>query len=157
MTRTTGWLTLALALLARQAAGQERVNEHWALDPNGAIRITCPFGKIRVRGWDAETLAVTGRLERGAGRLSATGDAHVRTIEATGPADLEVHVPRALTVRVTTTGADIDVVGVDGTLDLTSVAGAIHAEGTPEDVAGEAMNGRVGLARGARRARAKTL
>src|SRR5437867_5471519 len=103
MTRTTGWLTLALALLARQAAGQERVDEHWALDPNGAVRITCPFGKIRVRGWDAETLAVNGQLERGAGRLSATGDAHVRTIEATGPADLEVHVPRALTVWVTTT------------------------------------------------------
>src|SRR5439155_12782678 len=85
MTRTTGWLTLAITLLARQAPGQERVDEHWALDPNGAVRITCPFGKIRVRGWDAETLAVTGRLERGAGRLSATGDAHVRTIEATGP------------------------------------------------------------------------
>jgi len=157
MTRTTGWLTLAIALLARQAAGQERVDELWALDPNGAVRITCPFGKIRVRGWDAETLAVTGRLERGAGRLSATGDAHVRTIEATGPADLEVHVPRALTVWVTTTGADIDVVGVDGKLDLTSVAGAIHVVGTPQDVTAETMNGSVELAGGTGRARVKTV
>src|SRR6266480_7999981 len=157
MTRTTGWLTLAIALLARQAAGQERVDELWALDPNGAVRITCPFGKIRVRGWDAETLAVTGRLERGAGRLSATGDAHVRTIEATGPADLEVHVPRALTVWVTTTGADIVVVGVDGKLDLTSVAGAIHVVGTPQDVTAETMNGSVELAGGTGRARVKTV
>src|SRR5881398_1989284 len=157
MTRTTGWLTLAIALLARQAAGQEPVAEHWALDPNGAVRITCPFGKIRVRGWDAETLAVTGRLERGAGRLSATGDAHVRTIEATGPADLEVHVPRALTVWVTTTGADIDVIGVDGKLDLTSVGGAIHVVGTPQDVTAETMNGSVELAGGTGRARVKTV
>src|SRR5437763_15436952 len=124
MTRTPGWLTLAIALLARQAAGQEPVAEHWALDPNGAVRITCPFGKIRVRGWDAETLAVTGRPERGAGRLSATGDAHGRTIEATGPADLEVHGPRARTVWVTTTGAGIGVGGVDGTRGRTSVGGA---------------------------------
>src|SRR5438093_1395874 len=157
MSGTTGWLTLAIALLGRQAVGQERVDEHWALDPNGAIRITCPFGKIRVRGWDAETLAVTGQLERGAGRLSATGDAHVRTIEATGPADLEVHVPRALTVWVTTTGADIDVVGVDGKLDLTSVAGAIHVVGTPQDVTAETMNGSVELAGGTGRARVKTV
>src|SRR5438093_4110768 len=157
MSGTTGWLTLAIALLGRQAVGQERVDEHWALDPNGAIRITCPFGKIRVRGWDAETLAVTGRAERGAGRLSATGDAHVRTIEATGPADLEVHVPRALTVWVTTTGADIDVVGVDGKLDLTSVGGAIHVVGTPQDVTAETMNGNVELAGGTGRARVKTV
>src|SRR2546428_6441778 len=157
MTRTIGWLALAIALVAGQAAGQGRVDEHWALDPNGTVRITCPFGKIRVRGWDAETLAVTGRLERGAGRLSATGDAHVRTIEATGPAELEVHVPRALTVWVTTTGADIDVLGVDGKLDLTSVAGAIHVVGTPQDVTAETMNGSVELAGGTGRARVKTV
>src|SRR3989475_5843073 len=157
MTRTIGWLALAIALVAGQAEGQGRVDEHWALDPNGTVRITCPFGRIRVRGWDAETLAVTGRLERGAGRLSATGDAHVRTIEATGPADLDVHVPRALTVWVTTTGADIDVLGVDGKLDLTSVAGAIHVVGTPQDVTAETMNGSVELAGGTGRARVKTV
>src|SRR5881396_263262 len=157
MTRTTGWLTLALALLARRAAGQEPVAEHWALDPNGAVRITCPFWKIRVRGWDAETLAVTARLERGAGRFSATGDAQVRTMEVTGSAELEVRVPRAVTVWVTTTGAGIDVVGVDGTLDLTSVGGAIHVVGTPQDVTAETMNGSVELAGGTGRARVKTV
>src|SRR2546427_2281834 len=157
MTRTIGWLALAIALVAGQAEGQGRVDEHWALDPNGTVRITCPFGRIRVRGWDAETLAVTGRLERGAGRLSATGDAHVRTIEATGPADLDVHVPRALTVWVTTTGADIDVLGVDGKLDLTSVAGVIQVVGTPQDVTAETMNGSVELAGGTGRARVKTV
>src|SRR5439155_1666563 len=110
-----------------------------------------------VPGCDGETRAVTGRVERGAGRMSATGDAHVRAIEATGPADLEVHVPRALTVWVTTTGADIDVVGVDGKLDLTSVAGAIHVVGTPQDVTAETMNGSVELAGGTGRARVKTV
>src|SRR5439155_486687 len=74
-----------------------------------------------------------------------------------GPADLEVHVPRALTVWVTTTGADIDVVGVDGKLDLTSVGGAIHVVGTPQDVTAETMNGSVELAGGTGRARVKTV
>src|SRR5438093_3226253 len=157
MSGTTGWLTLAIALVARQAAGQGRVDEHWPLDHGGSVRITCPFGKIQVRGWDAETLAVTARLERGAGRFSATGDAHVRTMEVAGSAELEVHVPRAVTVWVTTTGAGIDVVGVDGTLDLTSVGGAIHVVGTPQDVTAETMNGSVELAGGTGRARVKTV
>src|SRR5207237_5952436 len=60
-------------------------------------------------------------------------------------------------VWVTTTGADIDAVGVDGKLDLTSVGGAIHVVGTPQDVTAETMNGSVELAGGTGRARVKTV
>ena len=63
MVRTGTWLTVALALLGRQATGQARVDERWPLDPGGSVRIVSPFGRIRVLGWDADSVAVSGRLD----------------------------------------------------------------------------------------------
>src|SRR3989475_9224759 len=110
MVRTGTWLTVALALLGRQATGQARVDERWPLDPGGSVRIVSPFGKIRVFGWDADSLAVSARLDRHAGRFSAAGDAHVRKlgIDIAGSAvdvakagpELDVRVPRGATVWV---------------------------------------------------------
>src|SRR5207253_1584447 len=72
---TTGtWLTVALALLGRQAMAQARVDQRWPLDPGGSVRIVSPFGRIRVLGWDVDSVAVSGRLDAGAGRFYATGD-----------------------------------------------------------------------------------
>jgi DUF4097 and DUF4098 domain-containing protein YvlB len=53
--------------------------------------------------------------------------------------------------------ADIDIEGVDGTLDLNSVSGAIHVVGTPQDVTAETMDGAVEIAGGTGRARVKTV
>src|SRR2546421_8718111 len=113
MVRTGTWLTVALALLGRQATGQARVDERWPLDPGGSIRIVSPFGRIHVLGWDADSLAVSARLEPRAGRFYAAGDAHVRklgvdTASGGGNADLEVHVPRGATVWVKSATASIE-------------------------------------------------
>src|SRR6266566_932963 len=156
MVRTGTWLTVALALLGRQATGQARVDERWPLDPGGSVRIVSPFGRIRVLGWDADSVAVSGRLDAGAGRFYATGDAGARKLgvdiaaDARNPgrAELEVRVPRRATVWVRATAADIDVVGMDGTLDLSTVGGAVHVVGTPQDVTAETMDGRVEIAGG---------
>lgn len=157
MTRGIGCLTLVMALVTRLGLGQGRVEERWALDSNATVRITAPHGTIRVRGWDADTLAVSARLEPRTGRFRTGGDAHVRTLELVGRAELEVHLPRGVTTWVKSSTADIDVVGVDGTLDLTSVNGAIHVVGTPRDVTAETMSGGVELAGGMGRARVKTV
>src|SRR5437870_4524443 len=165
MVRTGTWLTVALALLGRQATGQARVDERWPLDPGGSVRIVSPFGRIRVLGWDADSVAVSGRLDAGAGRFYATGDAGARKLgvdiaaDARNPgrAELEVRVPRHATVWVRSTAADIDVVGMDGTLDLSTVGGGVHVVGTPQDVTAETMDGRVELAGGSGRARVKTV
>ena len=133
LTRIIGWLTLALALGAR-AQGQTRIEKRWPLESGGTVRIASPLGTIRVLGWDVDTLAVTARLEPRTGRFSGGGDGQVRKLELAGRAELEVRVPRNVTVWVKSTSADIEVVGVDGTLDLTSVGGTVHVVGTPQDV-----------------------
>ncbi len=164
MTRTIAcWL--ALALLGSAATAQGRVEERWPLDAAASVRIVSPFGSIRVLGWDAESLAVSGWLEPRAGRLHAAGDAHVRKLAVEPPADvrdpggarLEVRVPRGATVWVQSVTADIEVVGVDGTLDVSSGSGTIHVVGTPQDVTAETMSGSVELAGGTGRARVKTV
>src|SRR2546425_11957423 len=80
MRRIGGCLAFAVALLARQATAQTRTDERWPLDSGGSVRIMNPFGRVRVLGWDADSLAVAARLERRAGRFFAAGDVHVRKL-----------------------------------------------------------------------------
>ena len=164
MARTVAvWLTLAL--LGRAAAAQGRVEQRWPLDTAGSVRIESPAGTVRVLGWDAESLAVSAQVGPGAGRFFAAGDAHVRKlgidvtdrVRNAGPARLEVHVPRDATVWVRTGTADIEVEGVDGTLDLSSTGGAIRVVGTPRDVTAETLGGSVEIAGGTGRSRVKTV
>src|SRR5713101_3067402 len=155
-----GWLALALTLLVRQATAQAQIAQRWPLDAGGSVRIANPAGRIRVLGWDADSVAVSGRLEPRAGRFSAAGDRHVRTLGVdTGPgaAELEIHVPRRATVWVKSAMATIEVEGVEGTLDLTSQGGSIRVVGTPQDVTAETMDAAVELAGGTARARVKTV
>jgi hypothetical protein len=157
-------LGCALALSVRLAVSQQPLDERWPLASGGSVRIVNPFGRVRVVGWDAESLSVSGRLERGVGGFSAAGDARVRKLlvapsaeREAGRADLEVHVPRRASVWVKTATADIAVEGVDGAVDLNSVRGAIHVVGTPADVTAETMDGSVEIAGGTGRARVKTV
>src|SRR5947207_13333928 len=99
MRRTAGWLAFALVLLVRQATAQARIDERWPLDSGGSVRIVSPFGRLRLLGWDADSLAVSGRLESGTGRFSAPGDTPVRKLDAASRAGLAVHGPRGATVR----------------------------------------------------------
>lgn len=160
MMRHIAWLWFVLALSAQQGAAQAR----WPMAADGSVRIVNPSGRIRIVGWDTDSLAVSGR---GSGRFTTAGNVNVRKVEVMAPAgagaraaggtELEVHVPRGVRVWVKSASADIDVVGVDGTLDLNSVSGAIHVVGTPADVTAETMDGRVELAGGSGRARVKTV
>jgi hypothetical protein len=168
MGRRISWsglgLGFALVLSVQEAASQQRIDQRWPLAAGGSVRIVNPFGRVRVVGWDAESLSVSGRLERGVGGFSAAGDARVRKLlvapsaeREAGRADLEVHVPRRASVWVKTATADIAVEGVDGAVDLNSVRGAIHVVGTPADVTAETMDGSVEIAGGTGRARVKTV
>jgi hypothetical protein len=161
------WVALALGLaLGVPAAGaQEPVAAGWRFDPTGSVRIMNPFGRIRVIGWDADSLAVSGQVGPGAGRLYAGGTARVRKLgvdipvatQDTTHAELEVRVPRRASVWVKSATADIAVEGVEGTLDLNSVSGTIHVVGTPQDVSAETMDGAVEIAGGTGRTRVKTV
>jgi hypothetical protein len=162
MTRRIARLGLVLALgpfggappLGQAPAGGNGFEQRWPFAADGSVRIVNPAGRIHVIGWDVDSLAVSGR---GPGSLAAPGTAAVRKLVVTGKAELEVHVPRGARVWVKSASADIDVIGVDGTLDLNSVGGAIHVVGTPADVTAETMGGPVELAGGSGRARVKTV
>src|SRR2546430_12498397 len=137
MTRPIAWLGLVLALAGplggapgQAPAGRNRFEQRWAFAADGSVRIVNPSGRIRVIGWDSDSLAA---WARGPGHFAADGNAGVRKLVVTGRAELEVHVPRGARVWVKSTSADIDVVGVDGPPDLNSVAGAMHEGGTPGD------------------------
>ena len=156
-------LVLALAgplenVLGQAPAGGTRFEQRWPFAADGSVRIVNPAGRIHVIGWDVDSLAVSGR---GPGSLAAAGTANVRKLVVSGRGgggtELEVHVPRGARVWVKSASADIDVIGVDGTLDLNSVGGAIHVVGTPADVTAETMGGPVELAGGSGRARVKTV
>ena len=142
---------MALTLTASARAGAQS----WAFAPDGAVRIVNPAGRVRVIGWDADSLSAS---PSGA---SVAGDTHVKKLVVSSPkgdsVDLEVHVPRRASVWVKSTTAAIDVEGMDGTLDLNSVGGPIHVVGTPADVTAETMSGSVEIAGGTERARVKTV
>src|SRR2546425_11475251 len=94
MRAMTGWLALALTLLARQAMAQAQIAQRWPLDAGGSVRIANPAGRIRVLGWDADSVAVSGRLAPRAGRFSAAGGPHVRTLGVdTWPGAAEPGIP----------------------------------------------------------------
>src|SRR5438105_2117582 len=131
MTRPIAWLGLVLALAARDAPGQasvgrNRFEQRWAFAADGSVRIVNPSGRIRVIGWDSDSLAA---WARGPGHFAADGNAGVRKLVVTGRAELEVHVPRGARVWAKSTSADTDVEGGEGTLVWNSVAGAIHGVG----------------------------
>lgn len=163
--KTLCWLGLMLALAAGGATGQERVDRQWPFAPTGSLRIANPFGVTRVIGWDADSVAVTGSVGAGAGRFYAGGNGQVLKLGVEAPldqptpgrAELEIRVPRRATVWVKSAGADIDVVGMDGFLDLNAVSGAIRVTGSPQDVSAESMSGTVEIVGGTGRARVKTV
>jgi hypothetical protein len=157
--------TFLVALLARGAAAQQRVDERRPFEPGGSVRILNPVGRVRVIGWDADSLAIVGSLAAEAGHFYATGTARVYKLgvdvptdaRSPGAAELEVRVPRRASVWVKSATADIEVTGVDGPLDLNSVSGTIHVLGTPQDVTAETMDGAVEVAGGTGRTRVKTV
>src|SRR2546429_6076874 len=121
--------------LGQAPAGGTRFEQRWPFAADGSVRIVNPAGRIRVIGWDTDSLAVSGR---GPGSLAAAGTANVRKLVVSGRGgggtELEVRVPRGGRGWVKSASADIDGGGVDGRLDLKSGGGGVQVVGRPADV-----------------------
>ncbi|MGE5091982.1 MAG: DUF4097 family beta strand repeat-containing protein [Bacillota bacterium] len=153
---------LALALSAVPAGAQQRIDRRLAVDPHASIRIFNLAGSTRVTGWDRDSIAVTGAVPRGAGKFFIGGAGSAAklgvmsdSLGAPG-AILEVSVPRGATVWVKSSSADVTLSGVEGDVDISTVSGAIRAEGTPRRLTAEAMDGNIDLTTRATITRAKT-
>lgn len=166
MTRAALLLVL-LALIAPRGAeafAQTSVDRRIPARPDAPVRIHNLVGSIRITGWARDTIAVTGSVATGGGRFYMGGGeagAKLGVELPTGAAEkpgshLEVRVPAGSRVWVKSASATIEVVGVTGGLDLSSVSGDITVRGPTREVRAESLDGDIRIGGPMVWARAKT-
>lgn len=137
----------ALFGAAAPVAAQSREERGWPLAADGAVKIFNFVGRVRVIGWDRDSVGVSGTLQpgqrffgggsRAAVKLGVEGDAR-------GPesaAVLDVHVPAGANVWVRGAATDIEVSGLIGTVDIGTVSGRVLVTGSPRLLTAESMSG----------------
>ena len=131
-------ILLAAALPAFAATP---INETRPLDPRGKVEVSNLKGRIEVRTWDRDEVAITGSLGEGVERLQIEGDRrelvvkvhYPRNSRNTEPTTLVLQVPQRADLEVESVAADVDVNGVAGeSLEIESVSGDVLAVGAPD-------------------------
>ncbi|MFW6084398.1 MAG: DUF4097 family beta strand repeat-containing protein [Gemmatimonadota bacterium] len=130
------------------AHAQETVDTGMAIDAGAAIKVWNGGGAVRVEGWAADSIHVTGEVE--IGEFFLLGADQAAKLGLQGPerdvrARLTVRVPASASVWIRTAGAEATVRDMEGSLDVHTVAGAIDVEGRPADLYAESMGGDVRL------------
>ena len=141
---------------------QEAVAVGRPVASDASIKIWNGGGSLRVEGWDADSLAVTGEVAEVAGGrffLRAEDDAAKLGVEgdqAEVRARLTVRVPHRATVWIRTTSADVVIRGLTGRVDVHTVTGPVDAKSRPETFYAESMGGNLELDLEGRIVRART-
>jgi hypothetical protein len=144
------FLRTALLLAAFPAfahAQQQTIDRHYALNPDGVVRIFNLIGSIKVIGWDRDSVTMTGTAAAGLGVFGGGPREGVKLMvngDQTSPAqsaDLVVHVPARARITVKTASADVDVSAVDGEVQVDAATGRIRIQGTPHGVEATTMSG----------------
>jgi hypothetical protein len=153
MTVGSGVLALALTWGASVGLGQRAVDERRPASVDGTVKITDVAGSIRVVGWTRDTVAITGALGAEVEELEFTTDersTRIRLIlrpeyrtRPVGGSDLEVRVPRQSHVAVRTAEGGIEIVGIQGAVDLESGTGDIRVGGSPRFIYARSVGGTV--------------
>jgi hypothetical protein len=152
----------------KTADARERVERRFAVASDASVRLFGAFAKLRVIGWNRDSLVITGTMARGwrlEGNAASNAfgpprgakffiDAPTET-DAPGAA-LEIRVPARARVWAKSGSADIEVTGVTGGLDLNIVGGSITISSTPRELNIESMDGNVKVLAGAPWMRVKT-
>lgn len=162
------YLALALLLLGTatsSAFAQRKLDERRAAVPAGFIRIFAHSGSVQVRGWEKDSVAVTGTVTdtnddrfivemtpRGA-KIGLMGEAPAKP----QPSVVTIMVPQRSQVWIKTGSADIAVTLAGGSVNLFSITGSIVVSGSPQSVYAETMSGEINLSNiRSRQARVKT-
>lgn len=136
---------------------QQKVDLRRAVSPDVYVRVNGAYASLRVVGWQKDSLVITGSLPKGARfepGIGAATDGSIKGAKfyieppsqgggATGT--LELFVPVGATVWAKAGNARIDVSGINGSLDLNLVGGAITVSGTPRELNVESMDGTVDI------------
>jgi DUF4097 and DUF4098 domain-containing protein YvlB len=128
------WALSALPIVA--FADKSSIDRTVKADPKGEVVISNVSGTVDVQGWDRNEVQVTGHLEDDVERVDVESSGSRIVIKVVLPhggshdseAEIEVRVPRASTVEVGATSADVSSRGVTGTQRLKSVSGEVTAE-----------------------------
>ncbi len=152
-----------LVALPAALAAQQGVARGMAVDADASIRIVNLTGRTVVRGWDADSVAVSGTLAPGGasfylggGRRGVKVGVEAAAGAAPGGSVLEVRVPRGARVWVKAATADIAMEGVTGEVDVASVSGMVAVAGSPALLTAESMDGDVDVTAKARVTRVRT-
>lgn len=138
-------LSLLLPLAAQAAT---HVDERAPLGAGGRVELSNIAGKVTVRGWDRNEVALSGSMADG---LQLRQDKSANRVRwevvyprnsSSGGATLQLRVPRAVEVQLGTVSADIDVNEVDvRRLQANSVSGSILAIGKSAETALTTVSG----------------
>jgi DUF4097 and DUF4098 domain-containing protein YvlB len=141
-------LVVALLLLAAPLTAQQKIDRRIAIAPDASIRITNMAGMTRITGWDVDSIAVIGAIPAGSsfffggkGRVSKMGVERKDETLAEPGSTLEVKVPRGARVWVKSGTANVEVTGLRGEFECTSVSGSIRVEGSLKLLIAESMEG----------------
>jgi hypothetical protein len=144
-------LIAALGLLLPLAAqAATRVDERAPLGAGGRVELSNIAGKVSVRGWDRNEVALSGSMADG---LTLKQDRSTNRVRwevvyprngNNGGATLELRVPRAVEVQLGTVSADIDVAEVNvRRLQANAVSGDIAATGRSGETALTTVSGSI--------------
>lgn len=171
---TRSLLATALLLCAGQAVADTPIDQTRKLDADAHVSIDNVKGEVTINAWDRNQIRITGTLGDGARPLQITGDSHDLSIKVQGPAhsgwfswgndtrmgptELNVQVPRRVTVRVNTVSADVDAAGLHGgDIDIDTVSGRVHVNADSPQVSIHSVSGNVQLDGHAQHARLETV
>jgi DUF4097 and DUF4098 domain-containing protein YvlB len=147
-------VSLSAPLLAPRDAWADRsnsdgtVNETRPAKANGVVDIDVPHGSIKIVAWAKAEVNVTGHLDRAELEVTTSADrtrVRVSGKRHHGEADIEVRVPQGSRVEAKGVDTTLEVREVTGALRLQSVSGDITVSGSPSDVNVHSVNGQVEL------------
>ena len=142
---------LILAGLASPAGAQQRVSRRIAIAPDVAVKVWISAGRIRLVGWDRDSLVVEGTIGKGdsfffggSGSSAKFGVDDPPGGKLAQPADIVAYVPRGGRVSVRSVTGSIEASDLSG--GFNTVAGDIRVTGTVSEVNAEAMDGAIHVA-----------
>jgi hypothetical protein len=146
--RTPIAVVTALAVSAGATHAQSKVDRRWQLDMDGAVRIHNYNGTVTIRGWDRDTIHVTGTIASKGGDAFFGGGGRSGVKMGVGDgtenaplADLTLMVPARARVQVRGAATSIDIRDFAGAVDATTLSGRLFVSGAPTEVMAETMDG----------------
>jgi len=131
--------------VAERAAGDDELEQRFAVEPDVRVEIEILSGKVELRGIDESEVRI--RAKGGVEIDGSRRRVRVRAPATRGfpwtkgvDAELEIAVPREARVRARTVNAPIQAEGLEGELELHAANGKIEVKGKPREAELETMN-----------------